>query len=147
MQKIIVPILLAVSAGLQAQSQPKPDCVLIDYSQNHILLRGDDFKQPELNKAVFEVPASFFSDNFCLALADSSSRLLGFTIVFDNGDGNLYTFSNDQLCVDVNQNEIRRKLKKISDNGLVTLENIRVVKNGICYKLPACLLFVKNKPE
>jgi hypothetical protein len=88
----------------------------------------------------FRMERSYFRNDFRLSLTDTSYKVVRFHLVADIETGLVSIVGNDK-GIKAGENEFTKLLSKILKNGYVTVDNIRVSKNGQCYKVPSFICY------
>jgi hypothetical protein len=88
-------------------------------------------------------PYTLFRNDLVLQLSDSSYKIIDFVLTWDNEDGELISavFSGNKILVNRDaKTDLSRKLRP---GSTVTIDNIRVEKNGKLYKAKSFVMYLK----
>lgn len=86
---------------------------------------------------------TIFRSDLLLQLTDSSYKIIDFEITWDDGESDLQSAKFHGNKILVNRDLITSSLKRLIPGSTVTIENIRVEKNGKIYKAKDMVMYLK----
>ncbi len=125
--------------NVRGQSLPKND--IKTNSQAFISGYKDTIIAPD--KQEFSVDLSLIVNGFKLQLTDTTFKIQGFVFTFNSNCCITELQSEGDKIVPRNDSAV--KYSRIVEATLVTIDNIRVKKNNVSYKLPSLVYYVSKK--
>jgi|CXWL01.1.fsa_nt_gi hypothetical protein len=114
-------------------------------ANNQAFIQGYKDSMIAPDKQVFFIDLALIIDGFRLQVTDTTAKIQSFTFTFDSDCCITEILSAGDKIVPRNDSVVN--YSRIAEATLVTLENIRVIKNNVTYKLPGLVYYVaKRKP-
>jgi hypothetical protein len=101
--------------------------------------------ETESGSEFFRMERTYFQKNFRLSLSDTSYRIVrfAFTTNMDNNDLLRVIGNNEGIIID--QDNYTRLLRKMTKHSMITVDDIIVIKNSKCYKVPSFICYFINR--
>lgn len=124
-----------LTLGIQVQSVSAQDrCISMGFKDVDLFIPGSIDTVQQNGMKVKAIHASDLVNGFELVSTDSLVKIERFQLVFDNRiDGNIYIYPSKGSTI-TPSNTMLFPLSKVKDAGLITVENIFIRYNGVCYR-------------
>jgi hypothetical protein len=140
MKKYYTILLVLLIAGNIMAQKATPDSCIYGKANTGIFIPGQ--RDTIINgKAWQAIDPSLLVNGFELQLEDTTYRIVGYRVAFDHDSG-ISVIPSREGRIEPIKNSVA-DLGNIIQAQLITIDDIRVVKNNSCYRIPGVAYFSK----